>query len=454
MNGHVLRLLKGKPRWTKNEENWHGAKALGSGGQGCAVLFVKVDPKSQMIVDRVVVKETYDMVGLPNKYSSTEPLEFYMSRRLSKKTNTVNIFAYRLNPGRDSYRMYMEYCALGDLTDKLEQPYRSRGLAFPEPYLWKLFLDLAQACEDMDNPVGEGLHKDSFIAHVDFKPENVFMCPPDKDNFPKYPIAKLGDFGGAMLSHPHERWLTHRDKTNRCFRTNGSVAPEVYRLGLDNGDPHEIPRRHRAPGLKLPRDPRVTTTTNVWNAGLIIGELMFREPLEAPKNHVVPPHKEDIWYYTARDEWIEKFNLCKDDNVSMPQYSARLKNLVMACLDYFPENRPTPAKLVELVKAAVNHHPIMSTADCLKPNLYNGRYDLDRSIRLIDEYPVHRSKNQDGDYDMADGASISFPSSYSAEAGAGESGSDEETGPEADFAAVDAMLGMIVQGFKQLWRNF
>lgn len=29
MNGHVLRLLKGKPRWTKNEENWHGAKALG-----------------------------------------------------------------------------------------------------------------------------------------------------------------------------------------------------------------------------------------------------------------------------------------------------------------------------------------------------------------------------------------------------------------------------------------
>ncbi|KAH0140524.1 hypothetical protein KCU67_g14818, partial [Aureobasidium melanogenum] len=50
-------LIRSKPGFATNEEQWVGTKQLGEGGQGYAGLFVKRDPTTQRIVERMAVKE-------------------------------------------------------------------------------------------------------------------------------------------------------------------------------------------------------------------------------------------------------------------------------------------------------------------------------------------------------------------------------------------------------------
>jgi serine/threonine protein kinase len=140
-----------------------------AGGQGCAALFVKRDPTTQNIMDRMVVKES--MANWDKKYEffgpkKDIPREHYMSMVMPKgSNNTVNVMGSRLFRGRDCFRLYMEYCPGGDLS-RLFESYQNLSLAFPEPYLWKVFQDLARAVDAMDKPAGLGLEGGEAIAHM------------------------------------------------------------------------------------------------------------------------------------------------------------------------------------------------------------------------------------------------------------------------------------------------
>ena len=94
------------------------------------------------------------------------PLEHYMSMLMPKDSNnTVNIMGSQLYFDKGYFRLYMEYCPGGDLSD-LFKSYQGHSIAFPEPYLWKLFQDLARAVHAMDNPSGDKLQGDEAIAHM------------------------------------------------------------------------------------------------------------------------------------------------------------------------------------------------------------------------------------------------------------------------------------------------
>jgi serine/threonine protein kinase len=119
----------------------------------------------------MVVKETRSVTKWDDEYQffgpkKEFPREHYMSLILPRDSNnTINIIGSRLFPDSGTFRLYMEYCPAGDLAD-LFHSYRDRSLIFPEPYLWKVFQDLARAVHAMDNPSGHGLEGDEAIAHM------------------------------------------------------------------------------------------------------------------------------------------------------------------------------------------------------------------------------------------------------------------------------------------------
>ncbi|KAG9679491.1 kinase-like protein, partial [Aureobasidium melanogenum] len=399
-------LIRSKPGFATNEEQWVGTKQLGEGGQGYAGLFVKRDPTTQRIVERMAVKEVkrepkpnleeesnpkddYEFFG-PKK---DIPREQYMSMIMPKDSkNTIQIWGHRLFPERDCLRLYMEYCPGEDLR-RLLKPYQAKVLAFPEPYLWKLFQDLARAVHAMDSPSGHGLLGDESVAHIDFKPGNIFLCLPEEDNFPKYPLAKLGDFGGAMICSSRDTQEEHSRKVDSTAVSMGYVAPDRERF--DRESPAEnIPMRDRRPGITLADIPkRVTSATNVWNAALIIADLMSPQPFI--------PSKFRSLNYDLRDRWLDNFINQRDTHPRMQGYSSLLKDTVIQCLNFIPSQRPTPIDLLARVDQGVSlHSGVMRTKDCLDTAKYNGQYDLDPSIPFVDDYPVTQPEDWDMDMDM------------------------------------------------------
>lgn len=340
------------------------------------------------------------------------PREHYMSMVLPKGSrNTVNVMGSRLSRDRDCFRLYMEYCPGGDLS-RLWGSYSNLSLAFPEPYLWKLLRDLARAVHAMDNPSGHGLEGDEAIAHIDFKPENIFLCLPDENEFPKYPIGKLADFGGAIFCSPRDAQEVHAKKVSECkliehqqmvvtlltfFQgaavSAGYVAPDVERFFKYN-NAEVIPARDARPGVTIEDIPRrVTTATNVWNAGLIILDLM------SPQQFIPP--KFGAQAYTARDTWLDNTVNQMDTDPRLKGYSKLLKETVIRCLNYDPSRRPTPEDLLVRVDIGVNSHcGIMQTKDCLDTQKNNGQYDLDPRIAFSDDYPITQKS---GEWTMADG---------------------------------------------------
>ncbi|KAK6007133.1 hypothetical protein QM012_006141 [Aureobasidium pullulans] len=402
MSNPGLKLIRSKPGFANDEEQWVGQKQLGTGGQGCAGLFVRRDPATQRITERMVVKEVWHGLKSISGDDSNDDYEFlgpkgdipreqYMSMIMPKDSkNTIQIWGHRLFPERNCLRLYMEYCPGGDLKRLLE-PYQERSLAFPEPYLWKLFQDLARAVHAMDNPSGHGLKGDESVAHIDFKPGNIFLCLPDVDNFPKYPWAKLGDFGGAMISSPQDTEEEHKEKVDSTSTTAGYVAPDIERF-FRNGTANTIPVRDRRPDVTLEDVPkRVTSATNVWNAALIIADLMAPQPFDPPRfDHLV---------YDARDIWLDNFINQKDTNPRMQGYSSLLKDTVIECLNWIPSHRPTPVDLLARVDRGVTlHSGVMRTTDCFDTTQYNGEHDLDPSIPFVDDYPVTQPEDWDMDF--------------------------------------------------------
>jgi serine/threonine protein kinase len=160
----------------------------------------------------------------------------------------------------------------------------------------------------------------------------------------------------------------------------GYVAPDVERFHSTAAD--QIPARDAIPGVtSTDITKRVTAATNVWNAGMIIEELMSPQLFDQPKwKHQA---------YSARDTWLDNFINQIDTDPSMQAYSALLKVIVKQCLNYIPDQRPTLTDLLARVDNGVNlHSGPMQTRDCLNTKTYNGQHDLKPSTPFSDDYPT------------------------------------------------------------------
>jgi len=185
----------------------------------------------------------------------------------------------------------------------------------------------------------------------------------------------------------------------------GYAAPEVERF-FNPGPADHIPARDARAGVVLADIPkRVTTATNVWNAGLIMLDLMSLQQLNWPK------FMSQI--YSARDTWLDNLINQKDTHPRLKGYSTLLKDTVIQCLNYDPSQRTTPKDLLARVDQGVHlHGGLMQTKDCLDTKKYKGQYDLDPRVAFTDNYPVTQPEDwlmADGDVDEEDDDDEDFP---------------------------------------------
>jgi serine/threonine protein kinase len=219
----------------------------------------------------------------------------------------------------------------------------------------------------------------------------------------------LADLGGAIICSPRDSEEIHKKKWESSkwienqkivvtlltlFQVSfspGYVAPDVERF-WQNTAADVIPARDTKPGITSGDIPkRITTATNIWNVGMIMADLMSPHRFRRPNwNHLA---------YSARETWLDNFINQIDTDPSMKDYSKLLKDTVIQCVNYIPDQRPTPTDLLARVGHGVDLHcGPMQTRKCLDTTTYNGRYDLDLSAPFSDDYPI----TQPDDWIMAD----------------------------------------------------
>ena len=89
----TVTFMNSQTGWIGNQAGWVGVKKLGQGGQGSAGLWVKRDPVTQKITDRLVVKETvlydWDNWTVWGGKDNRIPSEVHTSQLMKKNFNTV-----------------------------------------------------------------------------------------------------------------------------------------------------------------------------------------------------------------------------------------------------------------------------------------------------------------------------------------------------------------------------
>ncbi|EME87101.1 uncharacterized protein MYCFIDRAFT_172767 [Pseudocercospora fijiensis CIRAD86] len=321
--------------------SWMGPMHLGAGMHGVASIWIKQDAAGR-ISDRVTVKDTNN--SNPNYLNPSgvvqppprHPMEAVAMLRLVDlpgSSSVVNIRNWRrkrpfeTSPG---YRIYMEFCSGGDL-QALSSNYWPRSLNpnfMPEPFLWAVFDSLVTAGLLM-----EGSHlRDAArplwdqIIHGDMKPDNVFLGENTSGTFRGFPLAKLGDFGLATVFpkaglDPQDNWI--------AFSGPGYRAPEMakrYRRG--NG----------AAGTYAPE-----SAANVWvrytSLPIAHSSILHNNPWANlwQGDEAATPHKPPGFTHP----------------LELTNYSPRLRNLIMSCLEVQPIDRPTFSQLRQSILAEV-----------------------------------------------------------------------------------------------------
>jgi hypothetical protein len=161
--------------------NWVGIPppngVMATGAEGVVHLWCDVDPHTQIIRDRVVVKNVVSGAArymYPHNWANGiiggEPLECHQANVVWLATTQADRQHIQECLGWGAvvsptnvhqtykYRLYHEYCAHGNLHRVMKtQPKRKKSGAkkkgkksFPEPFLWYMFESLAKACVGME----------------------------------------------------------------------------------------------------------------------------------------------------------------------------------------------------------------------------------------------------------------------------------------------------------------
>ncbi|KAL8824454.1 MAG: hypothetical protein Q9170_008146, partial [Blastenia crenularia] len=316
------------------EDGWVGRQPLGSGAQGRAGLWEKIDADGR-VLDRVCIKQT--KAATLSKYDWEMPQEVAIMSNLlddGKNNGILQLRSYKRYPRSQAHRLYLEYCEHGDL-EKLIAKYRARKRYFPEEFIWDVFYHLAKACRAMDRgPSDEDRVMDEAdtYVHCDIKPENIFLASSQEyndDGIPIYPSARLGDFGIAIVTGVND---PDNPSLYKGRGTMGYKAPE-QKLPL-----HAQPSSDGDGFVEAEitdSGPKFSSQTNIWGTGCIIYKLVWLT---------------DAYYdmHGKNDKHGEALPEIKTKR--QPDYSKELCDLVRECLRFRPEMRPTCDQLLKRVR--------------------------------------------------------------------------------------------------------
>ncbi|KUJ12865.1 kinase-like protein [Mollisia scopiformis] len=328
---------------------WKGKKILGKGDFGIVSLWEYVgDEAKTPAITQIVVKQTY---GKP-------PPDPFFENRVMKQLS-IGKSKHIVRQYRDAYEaqfargksfvgIYLEYCPGGDLTvflDPLQSLIPSSKLKkdlLLEVDLWAMFFCLASAVafiargtEDFNAaPVLQGLFSTELV-HLDIKPDNIFLGNRDEDHV-RYPILKVGDFGSARS-----------EAKNQTKSEFSKIIPDIG--GAAGWRAPEYGKE-----AKNMRNPRRGACSNIFQIGCIMHALLMLEkkypaltkssPWQGPfrgnnlqRGQAKYTHGQDLF----RQQWAAL-------------YSNTLRELIMECLMFEPDDRPLPGDLQRRVAAGLD----------------------------------------------------------------------------------------------------
>ncbi|KAF2170231.1 hypothetical protein M409DRAFT_19833 [Zasmidium cellare ATCC 36951] len=307
-------------------EGWWRAEYLGEGAYGSAYSWVKQNEHG-MIIDRLATKDSRAEEGV-RRWDRTglilmEVFAMMRLRPLRGSESIVRIRNWRISWPERLCRIYMEYCPFNSMQHVLSEHYRTgygtalyRRIRFiPEPFVWFFFETLAKAGILMERgdleKRGNGYWQ--LINHRDVKHRNIFLGLNDTDTFKGYHMPKLGDFGLCVMSDDGVR--------------SEEVATFGYRFHAPEARADQL---EGATGESW-----LTAATNVWEIALSVYSLMIGdEYLDDLIGSEDRRERIRVHYRTHRVP--RPF-----DAEEMKHYSEDLRTLVMDCLKYLPNTRPT-----------------------------------------------------------------------------------------------------------------
>jgi len=217
--------------WAGFEGIWKAARVLGAGTHGVAALFNKIG-KADEYPEKIVVKqsgkpdpdllsESHYMTRIKEAGKSNHFPDIYKTYYEESGTGTHKtrdpkfpVVQYidgtlGIDPDKQVSRIMIEYCPGGNLWSYQEKHWSTSVPA--ENVLWTILACLARALVTLelgtDDPDDPPAMWDPPIAHLDMKPDNIFISVPDGQPHHNYAFYKLGDLGMAIGIHhdPSER---------------------------------------------------------------------------------------------------------------------------------------------------------------------------------------------------------------------------------------------------------
>lgn len=131
----------------------------------------------------------------------------------------VSLLGYASNfPDYSHSTAFFDYLPLGDVHHWKEVNFdQKNSKAVPEPYIWRFFVQIAQAIASIQNQLGPSGEHREVIIHRDIKPKNVLVV----NNGSTYPSFKLHDFGCGTI------WSSQKAQQPSFCGTFEWQAPEV-----------------------------------------------------------------------------------------------------------------------------------------------------------------------------------------------------------------------------------
>lgn len=139
---------------------WRGGRVLGRGGDGAAVLWVKVGALHRILEQRVEKLAFLDQEGWDDTNLWVGGQQGHMPGAVTKEVDILRLLAptsayvfpdfygFRKNDMYMTMHIWMEYCTRGDLSELIEQYVTrpgERAEIITEPFIWWVFQQLAQA---------------------------------------------------------------------------------------------------------------------------------------------------------------------------------------------------------------------------------------------------------------------------------------------------------------------
>ena len=257
--------IKFEGRWRKRSRlvDYAHVKNLKTGGLSEAIILVKTRSSGKLRIIKCISTKK----GIP----AAKELEIL--KRIPKGYHMNYMVEYAWTPDRLRLDICLEYCDMGSLGMLLEDHIRGRK-TFHSNFIWHVLHDLGCALSflhfGIKNPRDPKARIDSnwdTIAHLDIKPDNIFLSNAGPG---RYPRIVLGDFGLAVTFSDLQagRKSTRKQPGGTEFWLEPEARPEIvgernlaYGRASDiwaiGGVGHALCLLRLAPDTKLLFQPRV-----------------------------------------------------------------------------------------------------------------------------------------------------------------------------------------------------